>query len=151
MPLLISLADSPRTAAIQVYLLPVVLYLSTGYLISRLQHWPRPNGQTALLAVLLPTLFALGWVAIWVGLGLFGALSGAAPLESAGSVMLFSTFFWAPASAMFVFLSMLYSLEGLPWLWLFCVPLAGLLPPLLFFLGSLLPKKRLTTAKNVIK
>ena len=35
--------------------------------------------------------------------------------------------------------------------WFAAMFLAGLLPPLLFFLGSLLPKKRLTTAKNVIK
>ena len=35
--------------------------------------------------------------------------------------------------------------------WFAAMFLAGLLPPMLFFLGSLLPKKRLTTAKNVIK
>lgn len=35
--------------------------------------------------------------------------------------------------------------------WFAAMFLAGLLPPMLFFLGSLLPKKRLTTAKNVIE
>ena len=132
---------SSTIAVVQIYLLPAALYLLAGCLFSRLRRWPGPGRKTAFLSVLFPTLCAWGWVAASAGVGIFGSLVGIPVLEGAGSWMLFSTVYCAPASALFVLLSLLYSLGGLPWLWLVCVPLAGLLPPLLFFLGSLLPHR----------
>ena len=132
---------SSTIAVVQIYLLPAALYLLAGCLFSLLRHWPRPDRKTASHSVLFPTLCAWGWVAASAGVGIFGSLAGIPALEGAGSWMFFSTVYWAPASALFVFLSLLYSLGGLPWPWLVCVPLAGLLPPLLFFLGSLLPHR----------
>ena len=132
---------SSTIAVAQIYLLQAALYLLAGCLFSLLRRWPRPGRETAILSVCLPTLLAWVWVAASAGVGIFGSLAGIPALDVAGSWMLFSTVYWAPASALFVFLSLLYSLGGLPWLGLVCVPLAGLLPPLLFFLGSLLPHR----------
>lgn len=132
---------SSAIAVVQIYLLPAALYLLVGCLFSLLRHWPRPGRKIAILSVFLPTLLAWGWVAAGVGIGLFGSLAGIPELDHAGTWMLFSTLYWAPASALFVFLSLLSSLGGLPRLWLVCIPLSGLLPPLLFYWGSLLPHR----------
>lgn len=105
-----------------------------------------------------------------LGLGLLGLRPSAALLGAGGAVppraftgfaLLASTFLLASPSALFMLLTLDLLSGSLrdagvnaffqSSAWFAAMFLAGLLPPLLFFLGSLLPKKRLTTAKNVIK
>lgn len=124
------------------FFVPVLCYLPVGWVVSRLRRWPAPDRKTAFLSVLFPTLCAWGWVAASAGVGIFGSLAGIPALEGAGSWMLFSTLFWATPSALFVGFALVLSLmEPFFWLWLVCIPLAGLLPPLLFYWGSLLPHR----------
>ena len=92
---------------------------------------------------------------------LFSGREALFPLAFTGFALLVSTFLLASPSALFMLLTLDLLSGSLrdagvnaffqSSAWLAAMFLAGLLPPLLFFLGSLLPKKRLTTAKNVIK
>ena len=135
-------APSPLSQVLSAlsFFVPILCYLPAGYVVSRLRRWPRPDRKTAFLSVLFPTLCAWGWVAASIGADIVGSLAGIPELQQAGIWMLFSTLFWATPSALFAGFALVLSLvEPLFWLWLVCVPLAGLLPPLLFFLGSLLP------------
>ena len=114
-------------------LLPVAAYFPGGYLVSALCGWSPPEtGEAALLAVMLPTAGAWLWVAVI--------------LISIGGDLLFAlvfgiSIFLAAPSSLFV-LGMLFSCDwllfadnGLVALGL-CGLLSGLLPPLLFALGS---------------
>ncbi len=143
-------------------LLLMALYVPAGWAVSRLRCWPRPDRKTACRAVLYPALCAWGWA--FGGLGLLLLFSGREalfPLAFTGFALLVSTFLLASPSALFMLLTLDLLSGSLrdagvnaffqSSAWLAAMFLAGLLPPLLFFLGSLLPKKRLTTAKNVIK
>ena len=132
-------------------LLMAVCYLPAGWIVASLQGWGRPSPREGLKAVLYPALFA--WGLAFGGWLLFCCSS---LLSSIGFLMLMSTCFLAAPS----FVLMLTALEQIAditvWnafglIWYLCIFLAGLLPPLLFFAGSLLPKKRLTKAENVIK
>lgn len=112
--------------------------------------------------MLYPALCAWGWA--FGGCGLLLLFSGREalfPLAFTGFALLALSFLLASPSALFMLLT-LDLLSGslrdagvkrlFPVLaWFAAMFLAGLLPAQLFFLGSLLPKKRLTTAKNVIK
>ena len=139
-------------------LLLMALYVPAGWVVSRLRGWPRPDRKTGCKAVLYPALWAFG------GLGLLLLFSGREalfPLAFTGFALLVSTFLLASPSALFMLLTLDLLSGSLrdagvnaffqSSAWFAAMFLAGLLPPMLFFLGSLLPKKRLTTAKNVIK
>lgn len=128
----------------------------------RLRGWPRPDRKTTCRAVLYPALCAWGWA--FGGLGLLLLFSGREalfPLAFTGFALLAFSFLLASPSALFMLLTLDLLSGSLrdagvnaffqSSAWFAAMFLAGLLPPMLFFLGSLLPKKRLTTAKNVIK
>ena len=153
---------SSTIAVVQIYLLPAALYLLAGCLFSLLRHWPRPDRKTASHSVLFPTLCAWGWA--FGGCGLLLLFSGREalfPLAFTGFALLALSFLLASPSALFMLLTLDLLSGSLrdagvnaffqSSAWFAAMFLAGLLPPMLFFLGSLLPKKRLTTAKNVIK
>lgn len=143
-------------------LLLMALYVPAGWAVSRLRCWPRPDRKTACRAVLYPALCAWGWA--FGGLGLLLLFSGREalfPLAFTCFALLVFSFLLASPSALFMLLTLDLLSGSLrdagvnaffqSSAWFAAMFLAGLLPPLLFFLGSLLPKKRLTTAKNVIK
>ncbi len=120
----------------------MALYLPAGWIVSALRGWERPVPKDGLKAVLCPALFAWGWALA----GWLLALNGQylPPWGIVGIYMLLSTCFLAAPS----FVLMLNSLDQIAdvtvWnafgpAWYGCIFLAGLLPPLLFFLGSLLP------------
>lgn len=149
MPGLLLLVATPLRAL----LLMAVLYLLAGWIVASLRGWARPSPREGLKAVLYPALFAWGWA--FGGWLLF--LCPLSPLRNAGFLVLISTYFLACPSFVFMLAAMsffltdvLFDMAFLP-LWYLCMFLAGLLPPLLFFLGSLLPKRRLTKAENVIE
>ena len=92
---------------------------------------------------------------------LFSGREALFPLAFTGFALLALSFLLASPSALFMLLTLDLLSGSLrdagvnaffqSSAWFAAMFLAGLLPPMLFFLGSLLPKKRLTTAKNVIK
>ena len=128
----------------------MALYIPAGWIVAALRGWERPSPKEGWKAVLYPALFAWGWAfGSWI---LFCIPS----LSSLGMWLLLSTYFLACPSFMFMLAVLaqvthvtVWSAYSLTW-YLFMI-LAGLLPPLLFFLGSILPKKRLTTAQNMIE
>lgn len=131
-------------------LLLMALYLPAGWIVAALRCWERPTLKEGMKAVLYPALFAWGWA--------FGSwlLFCIPSLSSLGMWLLLSTYFLACPSFMLMLAVLaqvtdvtVWSAYSLTW-YLFMI-LAGLLPPLLFFLGSILPKKRLTTAQNMIE
>ena len=143
-------------------LLLMALYVPAGWVVSRLRGWPRPDRKTGCKAVLYPALCAWGWA--FGGCGLLLLFSGREalfPLAFTGFALLALSFLLASPSALFMLLTLDLLSGSLrdagvnaffqSSAWFASMFLAGLLPPMLFFLGSLLPKKRLTTAKNVIK
>ena len=143
-------------------LLLMALYVPAGWVVSRLRGWPRPDRKTGCKAVLYPALCAWGWA--FGGCGLLLLFSGREalfPLAFTGFALLALSFLLASPSALFMLLTLDLLSGSLrdagvnaffqSSAWFAAMFLAGLLPPMLFFLGSLLPKKRLTTAKNVIK
>lgn len=149
MPDLLILTATPLRAL----LLIAVFYLSAGWIVASLRGWARPSPKEGLKAVLYPALFAWGWA--FGGWLLF--LCPFDPVRNMGFLALISTYFLACPSFIFMLSALSFSLTDalldmafLP-LWYLCMFLAGLLPPLLFFLGSLLAKRRLTTAENVIE
>lgn len=134
-PGLLALVSTPLRA-----LCMMALYLPAGWIVAALRGWARPSPREGLKAVLYPALFAWGWA---LGGWLLFCLP---PLSGPGFLMLTSTYFLACPS----FTLMLTALDqiidvtaqsafGLTWYG--CMFLAGLLPPLLFFLGSLLPHR----------
>ncbi len=143
MPGLLTLAATPLRAL----LLMAVFYLPAGWIVAALRGWRRPSPKMGLKAVLYPALFAWGWA--------FGGwLLFVCPISSVRNVgfgVLLSTYFLACPSFIFMLAALSFSLSVpldslfadtpfLP-LWYLCMVLAGLLPPLLFFLGSLLPHR----------
>lgn len=133
----------------------MLLYVPAGWAAAWLDGWPVPNRKTAVKAVLYPALCAWAWAFGGWFLMAGGAGAGVPATASIGLGMLSCTLFLASPSALFMLL-VVNLLTGAPMLWWGLgwyggMVLAGFLPPLLFFLGSLLPKKRLTTAKNVIE
>ena len=140
MPGLLTLATTPLRAL----LLMAAFYLPAGWIVASLRGWARPSRRDGLKAVLYPALVAWGWA--FGGWLLF--LCPISPVGNAGFLMLLSTYFLACPSFVFMLSTLSFSLTGsfldvafLP-LWYLCMVLAGLLPPLLFFLGSLLPHRR---------
>lgn len=131
----------------------MALYVPAGWISSALRGWERPSPKEGVKAILCPALLAWSWA--FGGWLLFLAGLAWPAVGPAGSFMLLSTCFLAAPS----FTLMLTALQGGPTFtalalspgWYGCMLLAGLLPPLLFFLGSLLPKRRLTKAENVIE
>ena len=161
---LASLPDCARGRALFSWyvLLLMALYVPAGWVVSRLRGWPRPDRKTGCKAVLYPALCAWGWA--FGGCGLLLLFSGREalfPLAFTGFALLAFSFLLASPSALFMLLPLDLLSGSLrdagvnaffqSSAWFAAMFLAGLLPPMLFFLGSLLPKKRLTTAKNVIK
>ena len=149
---------APGLAALTAGLM--LLYLPAGWAASALRGWPAPDRNTAKKAVLLPALWACGfgflcsgacfgggWLIGCLGLQqrpagfLFSLLSAAA---LCGLTLLMSTCFWAAPSFCLMLLALgpLFQVRGaLSFvLWFLCILPAGALPPLLFFLGSLLPR-----------
>ena len=129
--------------------------------VSRLRGWPAQTGKPAARQCSIPPCAP--------GAGPSGAAAfccssrggGAVPLAFTGFALLALSFLLASPSALFMLLTLDLLSGSLrdagvnaffqSSTWFAAMFLAGLLPPMLFFLGSLLPKKRLTTAKNVIK
>ena len=161
---LASLPDCARGRALFSWyvLLLMALYVPAGWVVSRLRGWPRPDRKTGCKAVLYPALCAWGWA--FGGCGLLLLFSGREalfPLAFTGFALLVFSFLLASPSALFMLLTLDLLSGSLrdagvnaffqSSAWFAAMFLAGLLPPMLFFLGSLLPKKRLTTAKNVIE
>lgn len=139
-PLLFLRAELPASLPTPLLALPMMaLYIPAGWVVAYLRRWQRPTPKEGLKAIFYPALFAWGWA--------FGGwlLFTCAPLLSGvGFWMLTSTYFLACPS----FTLMLTVLDQITditaWnafglTWYLCMFLAGLLPPLLFFLGSLLP------------
>lgn len=123
---------------VYVYVL-MLLYVPAGWVVSSLRRWPAPDLKTGVKAVLYPALCA--WIWAFGGLWLFSSGGTLPSVGYLGLQILLSTFLLASPSALFVLMTGLAFLDGAaPWLWLPQVILAGLLPPLLFFLGSLLPR-----------
>ena len=111
-----------------------------------------------LMALYVPAGWAFGGCGLLL---LFSGREALFPLAFTGFALLAFSFLLASPSALFMLLTLDLLSGSLrdagvnaffqSSAWFAAMFLAGLLPPLLFFLGSLLPKKRLTTAKNVIK
>lgn len=143
-------------------LLLMALYVPAGWVVSRLRGWPRPDRKTGLQGSALsrPVRLGLGLRGLRPSAALLGA-GGAVPPRLHGFALLALSFLLASPSALFMLLTLDLLSGSLrdagvnaffqSSAWFAAMFLAGLLPPMLFFLGSLLPKKRLTTAKNVIK
>ena len=140
----------------------MLLYVLAGFLVARLFHWTRPSRKRAVQAVALPAGIALFFAGASL-LMLFGgsaaadwaehlgkSTDAAAAVAGTGMVALLSTVFWASPSFFLMLLATMAFLEN-GVLWLLCVLPAAVLPPLLFFLGSILGKRELTSAENVIE
>ena len=153
-----ALDGAPGLAALTAGLM--LLYLPAGWAVSALRGWPAPDRNTAKKAVFLPALWACGfgflcsgacfgggWLIGCLGLQqrpagfLFSLLSAAA---LCGLTLLMSTCFWAAPSFCLMLLALgpLFQVRGaLSFvLWFLCILPAGALPPLLFTLGSMLPR-----------
>lgn len=121
---------------------------------------PRPENRLQGSALSRPVRLGLGLRGLRPSAALLGA-GGAVPPRLHGFALLALSFLLASPSALFMLLTLDLLSGSLrdagvnaffqSSAWFAAMFLAGLLPPMLFFLGSLLPKKRLTTAKNVIK
>lgn len=108
----------------------MLLYSLAGYLCSRNRKWSWPDHRHGLLAVLLPALVAWGVAAF-----------GLTTIEGVGAVFLLSTGFWASPSFLLMLISLTIVGVDFNGLFLFFAFLAGFLPPLLFYWGSLLGVK----------
>lgn len=139
----VNVEDRPAWVLLGVML---ALYVPAGWITARWQGWSRPTPGEGVRAVLLPALTAWAWALTGWGLVTLTPQSGV------WMWMLLSTGLFATPS-FFLMLLTLFQLATEPlWqpVWYLAMGLAGLLPPLLFVLGSILPKRRLTTAENVI-
>ena len=118
----------------------MLLYVPAGSFTAFLMEWERPTVREWLRAAAL-----VGGVACLWGFGGF-ALCLAEPTALLGFCLLMSTVFLASPSFCLMFLVLLQLLEvnSLGWglLWFPAIAVAGLLPPVLFFLGALLPPLR---------
>lgn len=122
-------------------ILMMFLYVPAGWTVSSLRRWARPTPRDGIKAILYPALLAWGWA---LGGWLLFVSGVTWPLAgSVGSLMLLSTYFLASPSFLLMltglqsdlaFTTLTFSLQ-----WYGLIFLAGLLPPLLFCLGSLLP------------
>lgn len=133
-----------------VVLVSMSLYLPAGILTARWWGWPLPDLKTGLFSVLLPALCACSWA---FGGWVLALMEGSTAM--AGATMLLSSALFASPSFSLMLLTLCSGHFGDPW-WYGSMVLASLLPPLLFFLGTLLPpwlggKRRLTSGENVIK
>ena len=143
MPGLLTLTTTPLRAV----LLMAVFYLPAGWVVASLRGWRRPSPREGLKAVLYPALFAWSWA--FGGWLLF--VCPISSLRNVGFGVLLSTYFLACPSFVFMLSALSFSLAvpldsllaNAPFLplWYLCMVLAGLLPPLLFFLGSILPHR----------
>ena len=143
MPGLLTLAATPLGAL----LLMAVCYLPAGWIVASLRGWTRPTPKEGLKAVLYPALFAWGWA--FGGWLLF--VCPISSLRNVGFGVLLSTYFLACPPFVFMLSALSFSLAvplasllaNAPFLplWYLCMFLAVLLPPLLFFLGSILPHR----------
>ena len=106
-------------------------YLPVGWHTARKQKWNRPNRQESIWAVCVPALAA--W--LWASLGFFFLWMGEAP---GGSNFGFAMAWLLLAPLLLLALpSALFGIECMAYLPLpVNIFLAGLLPPLLFWLGS---------------
>lgn len=122
----------------------MTLYIPAGWVVSIVRGWARPSPKAGMKAVLYPALFAWGWaLAGWL-LTLKGQYLP--PLGAVGIYMLLSTYFLAAPSFALMLIALNQVVDVTDWssfglTWYLCIFLAGLLPPLLFFLGSLLPHR----------
>lgn len=142
-PDLLALTATPVGAL----LLMAVCYLPAGWIVSALRGWTRPALKEGVKAVLYPALLAWGWA--FGGWLLF--VCPFDPVRNAGFLVMLSACFLACPSFLFMLAALIFSLGVSPDsglasasffpLWYLCMVLAGLLPPLLFFLGSLLPHR----------
>ena len=118
----------------------MLLYVPAGSFTAFLMEWERPTVREWLRAAAL-----VGGVACLWGFGGF-ARCLAEPTTLLGFCLLMSTVFLASPSFCLMFLVLLQLLEvnSLGWglLWFPAIAVAGLLPPVLFFLGALLPPLR---------
>ena len=117
------------------------LYVPVGAFAAHLLEWERPTVQEWLRAVALTGGIACLW-----GFGGF-ALCLTETTALAGFSLLMSTAFLASPSfcLMFTVTIRILDLPGLTWapVWFGSIAAAALLPPVLFFLGTLMaPKKR---------
>ncbi len=114
----------------------LLAYAAVGAWTARRKSWTRPRTlRAAAGAVLAPALVA--WC--WEGIVLAGMVSGVELLVFIGDGAMMLSMPLAFPSWLFVVLGMLLGMEykgGLLWFWTMAF-LAGFLPPLLFFLGSL--------------
>lgn len=117
-------------------------YLLLGGVVARFCHWSVPTGTQGLFAVLLPA--GIAW--LWAGITAL-CLYGSGDTVMLAAALGLPAFFLAAPSLLFLWAWMgaAGALLGMgdprPWL-AAAIFLAGLLPPLLFFLGSLLGMKR---------
>lgn len=121
----------------------VALYFPLGMAVATLKGWERPRSwREGVLSVLWPTLIAWAWAAL---VAATVSLDGAAAENQVFGVLLaevcISWIFAAPSAAL-VFFAVSRGLAGVlvPGL-LFWGFWAGLVPPLLFTLGSLFPMR----------
>lgn len=112
----------------------MLAYLPLGWAVAKLTRWPKPDRKASLWAVLLPTLIAWAWAGttaaclFWVpeGVGVGAVLGLPAFLLAVPSLLLVT-----------VILGLTQSVLG-GMAVVLAIFLAGLLPPLLFWLGSVL-------------
>lgn len=118
----------------------MLLYVPAGSFTAFLMEWERPTVREWLRAAAL-----VGGVACLWGFGGF-ALCLTEATSLLGFCLLMSTAFLASPSFCLMFLVVLQVLDlpGLTWAptWFLGILAAGLLPPVLFFLGALLPPLR---------
>lgn len=121
-------------------------YLLLGWVVARFCRWSAPTGRQALVAVLLPA--GIAW--LWAGTTAL-CLYGSGDTVMLAAALGLPALFLAAPSVLFLYEVMGVAGELLgggdpqPWL-AAAIFLAGLLPPLLFFLGSLLGIKKAETA-----
>ena len=119
----------------------MLMYFVLGWLVARLCHWKQPHGRQHFRAVLLPAGIAWGWagctaLCIYVedAIAIAAALGLPAFLLASPSLLFIECFMQCIGRA----------LEGgsvMVWLAV-AIFFAGLLPPLLFHLGSLLGSRK---------
>ena len=124
----------------------MLLYVPAGWLSAWLGDWPVPDRETAVKAVLYPALCAWAWAFGGWFLMAAGFGTGAPAVAHLGMGLLSCALLFASPSALFLLLVLgrLSDLAAAGWAlgWYGAMALAGFLPPLLFFLGSALPRRR---------
>lgn len=115
----------------------LLLYMAAGFYVARDREWSTPaGGKDGFFAILRPTLIA------WMWGGLLLVSSSLRWLDGLSAVMIMASVALASPSVLVVLVSAMIGLFDLGVLgYLIGLFLAGGLPPLLFFLGSLLGAK----------